>query len=649
MRFRIRPWAAVLPIVLPAFPLYAQTAESAASAPVAAAAPASSDASAAAAAPQAQSSLPEVVVTASRQAEPANALLADVTVIDQDEIQRNIGNTVADVLARQPGLQVSRSGGPFTATSVFIRGANADQMLVLVDGVPVTSLDPSGASLPYLSLTDVDHIEIVRGPASALYGANALGGVIQIFTKKGAPGVHVDAFAGYGTHHTQQENVGISAGNERWRLRADGFYTASHSIPAQAGGTNHDALPDPYRNSGGSASVALLPAAGHELGLSYREGTGQVHSSSGNVPPDGTYDYRESFHNTQWQVYAKDRITSFWNSTLRYGQSQDKETYFADYNPPEGSVLGVINRQLSWQNDFNLPTRGGLPWGHLLVAFERLEQQAGGNEGLDGSDHMGNNSALIGWTDKIGPHSWQLNARYDDNTIYGSRSTYAMAYGYQISSEWRARASYGTAFKAPTLYQLYAPYYGNTALRPETSTNRELGLVWERGGQSVSATWYLNRVSHMIDFECNTADCFSGAYKNIDRARLQGVTLVYDGRMGLWTLHAAYDWLKATDENTGLLLGRRARNKVTLAITRRWHAWQLGVEGQFVGARYDTNTDAVRLGGYSLINLTLRYAINQTVAVEGRIDNMLNKHYELAQGYNTPGFTVFVGVRYTPR
>ena len=669
MRFRIRSWAVVPPIVLAAFPLYAQTAASPDSADGAPAAPtvpvASSPSDASAAAPAApsapgtpppntpvQGTLPPVVVTATRQAEPADALLADVTVIDQTEIQRNIGNTVADLLARQPGLQMSRSGGPLTATSVFIRGANSDQMMVLVDGVPVTSLDPSGAALPYLSLADVDHIEIVRGPTSALYGANALGGVIQIFTKKGEPGVHVNAFAGYGTHHTQQENVGISAGGDMWRLRADGFYTASHSIPAQAGGTNHDALPDPYRNGGGSASFALLPAQGHELGLSYREGAGQVHYGSGNVPPDGTYDYRESFRNSQWQLYAKDRITSFWHSTLRYGQSQDKETYFADYYPPEGSALGVTNRQLGWQNDFDLPTAGGVSWGRLLVAFERLEQYANGNEGIDGSNRMGNNSALIGWTDKIGAHSWQLNARYDDNSIYGSKGTYAAAYGYQITPEWRARASYGTAFKAPTLYQLYAPFYGNTALRPETSTNRELGLVWERGGQSVSATWYLNRVNHMIDYVCSTSDCFSGAYQNVDRAKLQGVTLAYDGHFnfqGQWTLHAAYDWLQAIDANTGLLLGRRARNKAALALTYRWDAWQLGAEEQFVGARYDTNADTARLGGYSLVNLTLRYALNQTLSIEGRIDNLFNKHYELAQGYNTPGFTVFAGVRYTPR
>ncbi|MDR0457435.1 MAG: TonB-dependent receptor [Burkholderiaceae bacterium] len=643
MRFPIRPWAALPPVLLSAFPLYAQVAPDPSGPGTFNSAQIAPDASSGSASETPVGTLPPVVVTATRQAERADALLADVTVIDQAQIRRNLGDTVADLLARQPGIQMSRSGGPYTASSIYIRGANSDQMLVLVDGVPVTSLDPSGSALPEMSLADVDHIEIVRGPASTLYGANAVGGVIQIFTKQGAQGVHVDAFAGYGTHDTRQANAGLSAGGQQWRLRVDGFYAGAKSFPAQAGGANHDADADPYRNDGGSASFALLPVAGHELGISYRENSGLTHYGSGNVPPDGTFDYRMTYRNSVWQVYSKDHIASFWNSTLRYGQSSGAETSFSDYDPAV-STLGVTNRLLSWQNDLTLPAH----WGRLLVALEHQQQQGSSDDGLQGGSGMNVNSALLGWTGGLGANSWQLNARYDDNSVYGSKATYSAAYGYQIATEWRARASYGTAFKAPTLYQLYAPLYGNPALRPETSTNREIGLTWERGGQSASATWYLNRVNHMIDWECSTADCYTGAYENVDRAKLQGVTLTYDGRFGTWRVHAAYDWLQALDANTGLLLGRRARNTASLALSRRWGAWTAGVQGQFVGARYDSNSDTARLGGYSLINLTLRYAVNRTVAVEGRIDNLFNKRYELAQGYNTPGITIFAGVRYTP-
>ena len=620
MRFHIRPWAAMPPAVLFAFPLYAQMAPGASDQPP-------------------PGMLAPVVVTATRQAERADALLSDVTVIDQDEIQRNLGGTVAELLMRQPGLQVSRTGGPFTAAGIYVRGANSDQTLVLVDGIPVTSLSPAGSALPEMSLADVAHIEIVRGPASTLYGANAVGGVIQIFTKKGAPGVRVDAFAGYGTHATRQSSVGLSAGGEQWRLRVDGFYTASNGFPAQSGGTNRDAWDHPYRNDGGSVAFAFLPATGHELGVSYRENAGLTHYGSGNVPPESTFDNRMSYRNSVWQAYAKDRITPFWHSTLRFGQSRGTETSFGDWSPG-GSRLGITIGQLGWQNDFDLPAR----WGRLLLALEHQQQRASSSDGLESGGRMNNNSALAGWSGSLGAHSWQLNARFDDNSVYGGKATYLAAYGYQIASEWRARASYGTAFKAPTLYQLNAPYFGNPALRPETSTNREIGLTWERGSQSASLTWFLNRVSHVIDWSPVTM-----VYENVNRARLQGVTLAYDGRFGAWGVHAAYDWLQAVDENTGLLLGRRPRNKAALALTRQWGQWTAGVEGLAVGPRYDNHANTVRLGGYGLLNLTLRYAVNPTVAIEGRVDNLFNKHYELARGYNTPGFTVFVGARYTPR
>jgi vitamin B12 transporter len=623
MRFHIPRWAAVPPVLLSAFPLYAQVAPGASGAP---------DVS--------QGTLPPVVVTATRQAERADALLSDVTVIDQAEIQRNIGNTVADLLTRQPGIQMSRSGGPGTGTGLFLRGANTDQTLVLVDGLPVAALDPSGSPLPNLPLADVDHIEIVRGPASTLYGANAVGGVIQIFTKKGQPGgVRVDGFAGYGTHATRRGQVGLSAGGDLWRLRADGFYAASNSISAQKNATSHDADTDPYRRGGGSVSLALLPAAGHELGLSYREASGQTRYDGGNTPADGDFDDRLRWRDTQWQVYAQNRIMPVWNSTLRYGQTHDQQTSFGAW-APAGGTLAVTVRQLGWQNDLTLPAR----WGRLLVALERQQKRGSSSDGLANGNGMDNDSALAGWTGSLGAHSWQINARYDHNSVYGGKATYSAAYGYQIAPEWRARASFGTAFKAPTLYQLYAPFFGNAALRPETSTNREIGLTWERGGQSASATWYLNRVSQMIDWSPVTF-----VYENVNRARLQGVTLAYDGRFGDWAVRATYDWLQARNENTGLLLGRRARHKALLGLSRRWGAWTAGAEWQLVGARYDNNANTARLGGYGLINLTLRYAINQTVSIEGRIDNLLGKHYELARGYNTPGFTAFVGARFAVR
>ena len=208
----------------------------------------------------------------------------------------------------------------------------------------------------------------------------------------------------------------------------------------------------------------------------------------------------------------------------------------------------------------------------------------------------------------------------------------------------RAQASYGTAFKAPSLYQLFSSWYGNADLKPEEAKNREAALVWERGQHTASATWYLNKIDDLIDFSLDT-----WTYENISSARMEGVTLAYAGQFGDWSLRAAYDWLDARNEDTGLRLGKRARDKATLAVSRRRGAWDAGAEWVGVGRRYDKNDETGEMGGYGVVNLTARYAINTELAIEGRINNLFDKNYETVSGYNTSGFNAFVGLRYQPK
>jgi vitamin B12 transporter len=592
----------------------------------------------------AQQTLEPVVVTATRQETLASDVLSDVTVIDRQEIERHAGEMVAELLAEQAGIQVARSGGYGTATSFYVRGANSGQTKVLVDGIPINSLDASGSSLPYLSLADVDHIEIVRGPASTLYGADAVGGVIQIFTRKGETGVKPDAFVGYGTHNTFQANAGVSVAEEKWRLRVEANRMSTGGISAQTHATNQDADNDGYYNTGGAASFSLFPADGHELGVSYRENRGRTYYDSGNVPPDGTYDDYVDFINSQWRIFSRDRLASFWHSTLQYGQAHDWEKSYSEY-APQGAFLETENRNASWQNDIDLPL------GKMLAAVEHQEQVgwADDSQPFTAGNSISNNSFLLGWTANWGSNRWQVNARRDINSVYGGKSTWSAAYGYQFTPEWRAQASYGTSFKAPTLYQLYTPYYGNPNLRPETARNREVAIVWERGGQRASATYYRNSVTNLIDWVMIDPSSFSGQYENVEKATLQGVTLAYSGRFGDWRLHGSYDWLDAVNDQTGMALGRRARNKVVAGVSHLWGPFEAGAEVVGVARRYDSNSQTGNLGGYTLVNLTARYALTKSLSIEGRIDNVADKHYELAQGYGTLGITAFVGIRYTPQ
>jgi len=594
----------------------------------------------------AQQTLDPVVVTATRQETRESDLLADVTVIDRAQIERSAGTTVADLLSRQPGIQITRSGGMGTAAGLFVRGANADQTKVLVDGIPINSLDAYGSSLRDLPLDQIERIEILRGPASTLYGADALGGVIQVITRQGEPGLRAEAFAGYGTQDTFQSSAAVSAGEAQWRLRFEGNRMSTRGISARTHASNYDADRDGYENTGGAFSLAVLPVEGHEVGFSYRQNDGRSHYDGGFPLADGDFNNRTDFRNAQWRLYAKNRLASFWNSTLQYGQATDRQIDYSAWQP-EGSRWQTENRQVSWQNDVDLPL------GRLLLAAERLEQHAAPSNTFVGHDSVGTNSALAGWTANWGRHRWQLNARRDNHSAFGGKTTYAVAYGYQITSEWRAHASYGTAFKAPSLGQLYNPSWGGNAnLKPEQARNREFGIVWERGAHSASATYYQNRVRDLISWAPDFSLPFGGQLENVNRAKLEGVTLAYAGRFGDWRLRASYDWLDAIDQDTGLRLGRRARNKGVAGVSHVWGPAEAGVEWVGVGSRYDGtngNDPSTRLGGYSLVNLTARYAISKSLSVEGRIDNLFDKDYELAQGYGTPGITAFVGIRYAPR
>ncbi|MCX7627204.1 MAG: TonB-dependent receptor, partial [Methylophilaceae bacterium] len=595
----------------------------------------------------------DVVVTATRQEARVSEVLTDVTVIDRQEIERHGAGTVAELLVRQPGIQVITSGnsGPGTATSIFVRGANPNQTKVLVDGLPISgALDQDATkALVNLPLGNVERIEIVRGPASSLYGADAIGGVIQIFTRQGSPGLKLDGFAGFGSYGTRKAHAGVSGGDERWRLRLEVSHEDSDGFSSQANATRRDADKDGYSNDAGALSLSFLPAAGHELGLIYRRSEGRSHYDSGNVPANGSFDNRADTRSEQWQLFTRNQIADIWLSKLQYGQTREKQT---DYNvwTPAGSQGETENRFLSWQNDITLPLGTG------LLGMERLEQEVySQGAGIEGKE-LSNNALFAGWVGRWNAHRWQVSGRYDDHSEFGSKSTGTVAYGYQLTDQWRVRASYGTAFKAPSAFQLYAPAFwgGNPLLKPEEARSRELGVVWESGVHSASATYYLNRVRNLIVSAPPT-----WLFENVAKARLEGVTLAYAGRLGGWDVRATYDWLDATDDDTGLQLQRRARNKALVTVDRTWGPWHAGIEVLAEGSRYDAKNETGKMGGYGLVNLTARYAVNDSVSVEGRINNLFDRDYELSRAdwlnhtnantYNTPGLNGFIGVRYTPR
>jgi vitamin B12 transporter len=586
----------------------------------------------------AQSSTPqmaEVVVTATRQPVLANELLADVTVIDRAQIERAAASNVVDLLGRQPGIQFARNGGPGASVSLYVRGTKPDQTKILVDGIPFNSTDLSGSSLQYLPLNNVERIEIVRGAASAIYGADAIGGVINIITRTAEPGLRLDGFAGMGSRDTRQGDLAVSGGDDRWRFRLHVNSLNTDGFSSRTGATNRDADDDRYRNEGYGGALSFHPADGHAVGISFLEqsGTVQYDSFSGN----GDFDDRASFKTSVFNAFVRNRLTSSWTSRLSYGRTDEDRI---DHNEPfPWDPLGISQREstnetVSWQNDIALPVGTG------LVVVERFEQVARPKETFaEGNVEI--DSLGLGWTADLQAHSWQANVRHDDHSRYGKKVTGGLSYGYQLSSDWRASAGISKAFKSPSLDQLYNVSYGNPDLKPENALNREIGLIWANGDQQASATYYINTIDDLIGW--------SGGYANVDKARIRGLTLAYATKLNSWDLAASADFLDAKDRTTGFQLGRRAKQSMSVSATRTLGAWTLGGEWELVGSRYDTNFETNRLGGYGLLNLTARYAIDKDWSLEARADNVFDKGYETAGGYGTPGAGAFVGVRYAPR
>ncbi|MCK6409961.1 MAG: TonB-dependent receptor, partial [Thauera sp.] len=353
------------------------------------------------------------------------------------------------------------------------------------------------------------------------------------------------------------------------------------------------------------------------------------------------YDSRLDKRAEAFGVHLRKQHSSTWASTLRLGHSVDALDNQSDASTR--SRFDTTQRQLSWQHDIAL---GG---GSLLAAYEFLQQRVQTTADYEKTRrHI--NAFLLGWGGDFDHHHVQLNARHDRNSQFGGKTTGTAAYGYQLSPEWRAHASIGTAFKAPTFNDLYYPvecygawgcFGGNAALAPEEALNRELGMAWERDGVSVDLTYFNNRIKNLIDWS-------SGIASNVGRADIEGVEASVTALFGDYRVRASVDLLDAEDEASGDELGRRARIGGALAVERTVGVWTWGMEWNGQGRRYDRvpNTAAGRMGGYGLMDAYVHYAMAPDWSVEVRANNLLDKDHELAKDFGTPGRSAFVALRY---
>lgn len=590
--------------------------------------------------------LDDIVVTASRVSQSRENVLGDVSVISQAEIERAGAGSLTDLLQSQPGVQINTSGGAGKASSVFLRGTNADHLIVLIDGLRINSATLGTTSFENIPLSQIEKIEILRGPASSLYGADAIGGVIQIFTKKGdasKPLIH--AAVGLGSYNTKTAEAGVSAGfgDTRYGINVNSFDTRGFSAQAiLANNTPIDKDNDGYRNLGISAYLNHIFALGHSLGFQYFASKGHSSFDGNNF---------DNFGNQTLQSFAltsSNQLMDFWHSTLRIGKGIDDSDSHSKFGV---SLFKTEQIQYTWQNNLTLPV------GTLTLAYDRLEQQVSGSTNYNVKTRD-NNGYLVSYLADIGNHSLQASLRNDDSTQYGSYMTGGIGYGYNISSEWRVSANYGTAFKAPTFNQLYFPNFGDPKLNPEQSKNSEANVKYTADKLHAGITIFDNKITNLIEFSgAVAAGCTLAGFCPVNVGKVEVLGVTFDAGwnfMDSLTLGGNLTLQSPRDDKTDKLLVRRGNNFGAVSILHTLGDFQWGAEITGASTRYNDASNTKKMGGYTLVNLTANYRINPEWKLEARANNILDKDYVLSytgnaatsNPYSTAGANVFVGLRY---
>ena len=579
-----------------------------------------------------------VVVTATRTARTVADSLASVSVITREEIEAKQARSSIDLLRGMPGVSIGNNGGFGKNTSIFLRGTESDHLLVMIDGIKIGSATSGAAALQDIPVEQIERIEIVRGPRSGLYGSEAIGGVIQIFTRRGGGPLTPTFSAGIGSDETWRTSVGLSGGGENtWfsatlsGLETEGFNACRGSF---SGGCFADEPDDDgYRNFAGSARAGVRLAGGGELDFNW------LRSESENEF-DGTF--QNEGESTQ-EVYGgrlKFSPLAAWDVRLSAGLARDDSENFLDGE--FASRFKTERETLTWQNDLQVAAD------HLLTVGYDWQKDKITSDTPFPVRSRDNEAVFVQYLADIGAHTWQLSGRADDNEQFGTHRTGSIGWGYEFSRTLRTFASYGTAFKAPTFNELYFPFFGNPDIDPEKARNVELGLAGSPTWGNWSASVYRMEIDDLISY-----DAAIQKTNNIDSARIHG----FEGTIGTnvigWDVNASVTLLdpenRARGTSRGNVLPRRAEQSARVDIDRAFGALRLGASVVAQGRRFDDVRNTRRLDGYATVDLRAEYAFHRDWRLQGSVENVFDKDYETASFFNQQDRAVFVTVRYEPK
>lgn len=586
--------------------------------------------------PAARLALDTVVVTGSRTPTRIDQTIADTTVIDRSQIEHASGRTLAELLSQQAGVQFWSNGGAGKTSAVSLRGLESRHTLLLIDGVRYGSATLGTPVWENIPLDNIERIEIVRGPLSGLYGSDAVGGVVQIFTRAGTPGLHVNGALTVGSHRTGNVAGGVRFGDGAFdgsvqvaHYETRGFSATNEHVPF--GNFNSD--DDGFRQNSGSARL------GWRFAEAWRADVNLLSSDGATRLDDGPgADARAGLRSQVVGLRVSGKVLPTWTTAVRLSRSSDEYNTLASASPfTTPGTIGTVQAQFGWENTFVTPI------GTALVLAEHLQQKVSRPGDPFAVSERTINGVAVGLNGRADAHTWQANVRHDRNSQFGNQTTGSLGYGYDITPSWRAAASLGTSFVAPSFNQLYFPNFGNPNLLPEEGKHGEVSLRWTDAVQQLRAGYFDNRIRGYIS---------SGPLPtNIPRIRSDGVSLSYEAVWANWTLAASVDHANPRNDTKGTAnfdkqLPRRAKDSVKLAADTAFGPWRLGGNVTAVSHSFDNAANTTRVGGYGIVDLHADWSLTREWALGFKLNNVGGKTYETVYGYNQPGREAFVTLRY---
>jgi vitamin B12 transporter len=587
-----------------------------------------------------------VVVTASRTQQRLRDAIPHTTVLTEKEIRDSQAVDLPTLLRSEAGFEMAQTGGIGAVPSpLSLRGASTARTLILIDGVRMEDAGFSFTALQHIMLDQVERVEIVRGNVSSLYGSNAVGGVIQVFTKRGQGTPAASASFMAGSRNTSDLHVGYGGelGDTRFSLSASRFDTKGFSAidPALAPLANPD--PDGYRNQGLSFSASQRLTRAHEIGIAVF-GTEAWIDYDRPVFAVPTDEHRSNQELSMLQAWWEARLAEPWKSRLTAAENKDHRT--DTLNGAFSNRSHTRTRQLIWDNELRISAP------HAFTAGLEGRDQTLDSASSFGADPLRERevrAARVGYVGRLGAHALQANYRYEDYSDFGAEGTYYLGYGYDLTGAWRVVVSQGTAFRAPTFLDL-DPAFGNPGLQPERSKSNEIGIQWASGPHRLRVT--------LFDTEYQDAIVLNNLFipQNVQTASNEGIETTYNGVIAGIDLRASLTFQDPVEQDRTnsppQQAIRRAKTLAALSAFRNFGALRLGVDWRASGERRDNaitdSTVTVFEPAYSVLNVLARYQLSKNIYFGARLENALDEDYRLVSGYNTAGRGVFLTAGWQP-